>query len=136
MYYALQLWAATHILVDSEMIWKIHLQPSQAPSSDSTKDSSTAVRIPINEMTHPESQSLICTHLREAAEKVVAEYSRTVMDVFEKRIERIPKGHGSGFETFLGAVIFLASLEKMYWLFQFWQQDYVISKVLACPQEA
>ena len=142
---ALEVWIATHILVDVEMrwltFWNPTLQPSSTPTSVSISldGNATALpeRMPINTETNPDSYVLLCSQLRSAAEKRGADLAKTVMSDFERRL--IQKEKGGSFETFLVAILMLNCVERTCWLFRSWEDQIHASRVsrtspLFCPK--
>lgn len=128
----LELWVATHILVDSEMRWKAYYNPTLPPMSLHTLgQSSDDGRMPIDEMTNPESYNLLCSQLRAAMEKRAAQLSKTVTSDLERRLLQ---RHRSGwFETFLVAVILMNCVERACWLFYSWEDESFVQRVCSNP---
>lgn len=132
----LELWTATHILVDIEMRWKTFSNPERPPSSSPTSvhpplPSGSADlsdnRTPIDDSTNPRSYALLCSQLRSAAEKRAAQLSKGVMNDLERRL--LQRQHSGWFETFLVAMVLLNCVERASWLFWTWEDEQYYSKV-------
>ena len=132
----LELWTATHILVDIEMRWKTFsnptLPPSPSPTSfqpplTSSEASFDEKRTPIDDSTNPQSYALLCSQLRSAAEKRAAQLSKGVMNDLERRL--LQRQHSGRFETFLVAMVLLNCVERASWLFWTWEDEQWYSKV-------
>lgn len=132
----LELWTATHILVDIEMRWKTFSNPTLPPSSSPTSSHSPLPscsaeyddkRTPIDDSTNPQSYALLCSQLRSAAEKRAAQLSKGVMNDLERRL--LQRQHSGWFETFLVAMVLLNCVERVSWLFWTWEDQQYYSKV-------
>lgn len=126
----LELWIATHILVDLEMRWKTFSNPTLPPSTTPTKlpssvpslgTASIDARTSIDEDTNPWSYALLCSQLRSAAEKRAAQLSKQVMNDLERRL--LLRQQSGWFETFLVALVLLNCVERTCWLFRTWEAD-------------
>ncbi|KAL1853068.1 hypothetical protein Plec18170_005650 [Paecilomyces lecythidis] len=118
----LELWLATHILVDTELHWRTFVNPTLPPTSMHTlAPSSDEGRMPVDEVNNPESYGLLCSQLRSAAEKRAAQLSKTVMNDLERRL--LQRQQSGWFETFLVALILLNCVERTCWLFRSWDND-------------
>ncbi|KAL2221238.1 hypothetical protein M432DRAFT_651836 [Thermoascus aurantiacus ATCC 26904] len=118
----LELWVATHILVDTELRWKTFSNPTLPPTSiNALAPSSDEGRLPIDDITNPESYALLCSQLRAATEKRTAQLSKSIMNDLERRLlQRQQSGY---FETFLVALILLNCVERTCWLFRTWDDE-------------
>ncbi|KAF1840706.1 uncharacterized protein K460DRAFT_346889 [Cucurbitaria berberidis CBS 394.84] len=120
---ALELWNLTRILTSSNLDWHLFsnpsLAPTMAPSTISTTDVEDATRTPITALNHPSSYDLIKMQLMGATEKRAACLARIVMNDLERRL--LQRQQANPFETFLVAVILLACVERMCWLFRTWE---------------
>ncbi|KAL4905882.1 hypothetical protein BDW74DRAFT_13999 [Aspergillus multicolor] len=117
----LELWVATHILVDVDMHWKTFSNPSLPPASYSFAQPTDDGRIPIDEITNPESYALLCGQLRAATEKRAAALSKSVMNDLERRL--LQRQQSGWFETFLVSLILLNCVERTCWLFRSWDDE-------------
>ncbi|RAL11446.1 uncharacterized protein BO97DRAFT_470928 [Aspergillus homomorphus CBS 101889] len=118
----LELWIATHILVDSELQWKTYCNPTLPPTSvHSFAQPSDDGRTPIDEVTNNESYALLCCQLRAATEKRASQLSKSVMNDLERRL--LQRQQSGWFETFLVAIILLNCVERTCWLFRSWDDD-------------
>ncbi|BCR86836.1 uncharacterized protein ACHE_30823S [Aspergillus chevalieri] len=118
----LELWVATHILVDSELRWKTYCNPTLPPTSmHSLAQPSDDGRMPIDEITNAESYSLLCSQLRAATEKRASQLSKSVMNDLERRL--LQRQQSGWFETFLVALILLNCVERACWLFRSWDDE-------------
>ncbi|KAI9722358.1 MAG: hypothetical protein M1812_001830 [Candelaria pacifica] len=131
----LELWIATHILVDLEMQWQTFLNPTVPaqfdptllPTSQASNGTPpTHSHKPIEHERNPESYALLCSQLRSAAEKRAAQLSKSVMNDLERRL--LARQQSGWFETFLVALILLNCVEKMSWLFRSWEGKRFCSK--------
>ncbi|KAJ5091855.1 hypothetical protein NUU61_006725 [Penicillium alfredii] len=118
----LELWVATHILVDTELGWKTYCNPTLPPASmHALSQPSDDGRLPIDEVSDPESHALICSQLRAAMEKRAMQLSKSVITSLERRlIQRMSSGF---FETFLIGIILLNCMERTSWLFRSWDNE-------------
>ncbi|RDW76407.1 uncharacterized protein DSM5745_06399 [Aspergillus mulundensis] len=117
----LELWVATHILVDVDTHWKTFSNPSLPPASYSFAQPTDDGRIPIDEITNPESYALLCGQLRAATEKRAAALSKSVMNDLERRL--LQRQQSGWFETFLVSLILLNCVERTCWLFRSWDDE-------------
>ncbi|KAI9928802.1 hypothetical protein ASPWEDRAFT_168775 [Aspergillus wentii DTO 134E9] len=119
----LELWVATHILVDSELQWKTYCNPTLPPTSmHSLAQPSDDGRMPIDEITNGESYALLCSQLRAATEKRASQLSKSVMNDLERRL--LQRQQSGWFETFLVAIILLNCVERTCWLFRSWDDEH------------
>jgi hypothetical protein len=120
---SLELWNLTRILTSHNFEWHLFsnpsLAPTLAPSSLSAADIEDAIRAPITPLEHAASYNLITMQLKGATEKRAASLARTVMNDLERRL--LQRQQANPFETFLVAVILLACVERMCWLFRSWE---------------
>ncbi|USP74401.1 hypothetical protein yc1106_01675 [Curvularia clavata] len=120
---SLELWNLTRILTSRNFEWHLFsnpsLAPTLAPSTMSAADIEDAVRTPITPLEHTSSHNLITMQLMGAAEKRAACLARIVMNDLERRL--LQRQQANPFETFLVAVILLACVERMCWLFRSWE---------------
>ncbi|CAL5871053.1 uncharacterized protein PFLUO_LOCUS5297 [Penicillium psychrofluorescens] len=118
----LELWVATHILVDTELGWKTYCNPTLPPTSmHSLSQPSDDGRLPIEEVGDPESYALLCSQLRAAMEKRAMQLSKSVMNDLERRL--LQRQQTGWFETFLVAIILLNCVERTCWLFRSWDNE-------------
>ncbi|KAL4796371.1 hypothetical protein BDV19DRAFT_80532 [Aspergillus venezuelensis] len=118
----LELWVATHILVDAELHWKTFSNPTLPPASlHSLAQPTDDGRIPIDEITNAESYALLCGQLRSATEKRAASLSKSVMNDLERRL--LQRQQSGWFETFLVSFILLNCVERTCWLFSSWEDE-------------
>ncbi|RHZ65558.1 hypothetical protein CDV55_104265 [Aspergillus turcosus] len=118
----LELWVATHILVDSELRWKTYCNPTLPPTSmHSLAQPSDDGRMPIDEVTNAESYGLLCNQLRAATEKRASQLSKSVMNDLERRL--LQRQQSGWFETFLVALLLLNCVERTCWLFRSWDDE-------------
>ncbi|PYH88686.1 hypothetical protein BO71DRAFT_128881 [Aspergillus ellipticus CBS 707.79] len=118
----LELWIATHILVDGELQWKTYCNPTLPPTSlHSLAQPSDDGRAPIDGVTNSESYELLCTQLRAATEKRASHLSKSVMNDLERRL--LQRQQSGWFETFLVALILLNCVERTCWLFRSWDDE-------------
>ncbi|KAF1915152.1 hypothetical protein BDU57DRAFT_263939 [Ampelomyces quisqualis] len=119
----LELWNLTRILTSRTLEWHLFLNPSQAPTlappAMSDADLSDSNRTPITNASQPSSYNLIEMQLMGATEKRAACLARVVMNDLERRL--LQRQQASPFETFIVAVILLACVERMCWLFRTWE---------------
>ncbi len=122
------LWVATHILVDNELSWKTFCNPTLPPTSmQSLSQPSDEGRLPIDEVSDPESYALLCSQLRAAMEKRAMQLSKSVINDLERRlVQRVKDGF---FEIFLIAVVLLNCVERISWLFQSWDNETFAQRV-------
>ncbi|KAF1936555.1 hypothetical protein EJ02DRAFT_459433 [Clathrospora elynae] len=119
----LELWNLTRVLTSRNFDWHLFsnpsLAPTMAPSTLAAVDIEDAMRTPITSLGHPSSHGLITMQLMGAAEKRAACLARIVMNDVERRL--LQRQQANPFETFLVAVILLACVERMCWLFRTWE---------------
>jgi hypothetical protein len=119
----LELWNFTRILTSRTLEWQFFSNPSLAPMATSPIMSETDIEDPartsITALNHPSSYNIIKMQLMGATEKRAACLARVVMNDLERRL--LQRQQANPFETFLVAVILLACVERMCWLFQTWQ---------------
>lgn len=122
---ALELWHVTRLLTSRTMDWRLFsnpsLAPTMAPSTMSTADLEDAVRMEFTTIDHQASCKLIKMQLMGATEKRAACVARIVMNDLERRL--LQRQQANPFETFLVAVILLACVERMCWLFRTWESQ-------------
>ncbi|KAJ5370455.1 uncharacterized protein N7496_006547 [Penicillium cataractarum] len=119
---AVDLWVATHILVDNELTWKTFCNPTLPPTSmHSLSQPSDEGRLPIEEVSDPESYALLCSQLRAAMEKRAMQLSKSVINDLERRL--LQRQKTGWFETFLVAVVLLNCVERTCWLFRSWDNE-------------
>lgn len=124
----LELWVATHILVDSELRWKTYCNPTLPPTSmHSLAQPSDDGRMPIDEVTNAESYGLLCNQLRAATEKRASQLSKSVMNDLERRL--LQRQQSGWFETFLVALLLLNCVERTCWLFRSWDDENFAQRV-------
>lgn len=78
-------------------------------------------RMSIDEISNPESYSLLCSQLRAATEKRASQLSKSVMNDLERRL--LQRQQSGWFETFLVALILLNCVERTCWLFRSWDDE-------------
>ncbi|KAF2746395.1 hypothetical protein M011DRAFT_487181 [Sporormia fimetaria CBS 119925] len=119
-----ELWHLTQILTSRDLRWHLYSNPVAAPTMTPTiitqSELEEEARVPITPREHSTSYRLITLQLQAAAEKRAGPQARMVMNDLERRLLRRQQIHP--FETFLIAVILLACVERMCWLFQRWDQ--------------
>lgn len=119
---ALELWSFTRILTSTTSQWHFFSNASHAPSHDpptlSDTDLQDPARTPISPQTQQTSYNLIKLQLMGATEKRAACLARIIMNDLERRL--LQRQQANAFETFLVAVILLACVERMCWLFRTW----------------
>jgi len=108
----LELWSFNRILTCTSLTWHLYSNPTEAPSH-SGPNTDNPSRTPI---THAPSLNLIKLQLHSATEKRAACLARTIMNDLERRL--LQRQQANPFETFLVAVILLACVERMCWLFR------------------
>ncbi|OSS49975.1 hypothetical protein B5807_06171 [Epicoccum nigrum] len=118
-----ELWHYTRILTSRNLEWHLFSNPSLPPILSAptltTADTDDPARTPITAHDHPSSYNLIKMQLMGATEKRAACVARIVMNDLERRL--LQRQQANPFETFLVAVILLASVERMCWLFRTWE---------------
>ncbi|KAJ5135807.1 uncharacterized protein N7515_005085 [Penicillium bovifimosum] len=118
----LELWVATHILVDTELTWKTYYNPTLPPNSlHPLSQPSDEGRLPIEEVTDPESYGLLCSQLRAAMEKRASHLSKAVINDLERRL--LQRQKCGWFDTFIVAIILLNCVERTCWLFRSWDNE-------------
>ena len=121
----LELWNLTRMLTSSSLNWQLVLNPAfaptMAPSTMSSTDLENGARTPITKTTNQESFNLIKMQLQGATEKRAASLARVVMNDLERRL--LQRQQASPFETFLIAVVLLACVERMCWLYRIWEEQ-------------
>ncbi|PGH14171.1 hypothetical protein AJ80_06040 [Polytolypa hystricis UAMH7299] len=118
----LQLWIATRIVVDPTLQWQAYLNPTlPATTMQPLSSTSNESRVPIDQVNHPDSFSLLCSQLRGAAEKRAAKLAKAVLNKVEQRL--LQKQREGNFRTFLGSMILLNCVERMTWFFQTWDRE-------------
>ncbi|KAF3043464.1 hypothetical protein E8E12_008985 [Didymella heteroderae] len=132
----MELWHYTRILTSRNLHWHLFSNPSLPPTLSaptlSPSDMEDASRSPITELGHPASYNLIRMQLMGATEKRAACVARVVMNDLERRL--LQRQQQNAFETFLVAVILLASVERMCWLFRTWEMPATVE--LSHPEAA
>ena len=124
----LELWVATHILVDSDLRWRTFCNPTLPPTSmQALAQPSDDGRMPIDEVTNAESYALLCSQLRAATEKRASQLSKSVMNDLERRL--LQRQQSGWFETFLVALILLNCVERTCWLFRSWEDEAFVQRV-------
>ncbi|KAL5116726.1 hypothetical protein ACEQ8H_005338 [Pleosporales sp. CAS-2024a] len=122
---ALELWNFTRILTSQNLEWQLFsnpsLAPTAAPSTLSETDMSDPARRAITLLSHSSSYNLIKTQLQGATEKRATALARIVMNDLERRL--LQRQQANPFETFLVAVILVACVERMCWLFRTWEVE-------------
>lgn len=137
----LELWHFTRILSSKNLEWQIFSNPTLAPtlamSALSPADTDAVTRTQITRDNHAASFDLIKMQLLGATEKRAACLARVVMNDLERRL--LQRQQANPFETFLVAVILLACVERMCWLFRTWETPaetaYTIAGTEPSPQE-
>ncbi|KAF2463133.1 uncharacterized protein BDR25DRAFT_115345 [Lindgomyces ingoldianus] len=121
---ALELWISTRILtsrnLECHLFSNPSLAPAMAPAMMSPSDLENGHRNPITPTNNSSSYDLIKMQLMGAIEKRAASLSRVVMNDLERRL--LQRQQANPFETFLVAVILLACVERMCWLFRTWEE--------------
>ncbi|KAF2182245.1 hypothetical protein K469DRAFT_712861 [Zopfia rhizophila CBS 207.26] len=119
----LELWISTSILTSKDLEWHLFSNPSSppamAPAIMSASDLENTSRTPLTSVNNPNSYELIKMQLLGAIEKRSAGLSRAVMNDLERRL--LQRQQANPFETFLVAVVLLACVERMCWLFRTWE---------------
>jgi hypothetical protein len=119
----LELWNYTRILTSRKLEWHLFSNPSLAPTlappALSDADQDDPMRSTITAANHPSSYRLIKMQLMGATEKRAACLARVVMNDLERRL--LQRQQANPFETFLVAVILLACVERMCWLYRTWE---------------
>lgn len=121
----LELWNLTRILTSPSLHWHFFSNPSLAPTltppTIAPSDLENINRTPISKSQNELSYNLIRSQLMGATEKRAACLARIVMNDLERRL--LQRQQANPFETFVVAVILLACVERMCWLFRTWE-DY------------
>ncbi|CAI7653804.1 unnamed protein product [Penicillium manginii] len=119
---AVELWVATHVLVDTELSWKTFCNPTLPPASvHGISQSSDEGRLPIEEVSDHESYALLCSQLRAGMEKRAMQLSKSVITDLERRL--LQRQKTGWFETFLVSVVLLNCVERTCWLFRSWDNE-------------
>ncbi|KAJ5379434.1 hypothetical protein N7509_012553 [Penicillium cosmopolitanum] len=119
---AVELWVATHVLVDTELSWKTFCNPTLPPTSmHSLSQPSDEGRLPIEEVSDHESYALLCSQLRAGMEKRAMQLSKSVITDLERRL--LQRQKTGWFETFLVSVVLLNCVERTCWLFRSWDNE-------------
>lgn len=125
----LELWSLTRILNSPSLYWQFFSNPSLAPTLNppaaSSSDLETLNRTPISKPGNELSYNLIKSQLMGATEKRAACLARVVMNDLERRL--LQRQQANPFETFLVAVVLLACVERMCWLFRTWEEQHDLS---------
>jgi len=126
---ALELWNLTRILTSPAAEWHLFSNPSLAPTMTpptiTPSDLETINRTPITSVNNSSSYELIKMQLMGATEKRAACLARIVMNDLERRL--LQRQQANPFETFLVAVVLLACVERMCWLFRSWEDQNTLS---------
>jgi hypothetical protein len=120
----LELWNFTRILTAQGLVWSLFsnpsLAPTMAPPTMSTSDMTNPARTSILPNNASSSYDLVIMQLQGAIEKRAASLARVVMNDLERRL--LQRQQANPFETFLVAVVLLACVERMCWLFRTWEE--------------
>lgn len=128
----MELWVATHVLVDTELTWKTFSNPTLPPTSmHALSQPSDEGRLPMEEVTDPESYSLLCSQLRAGMEKRAMQLSKSVINDLERRL--LQRQKTGWFETFLVSVVLLNCVERTCWLFRSWDNENFVQRVSHLP---
>lgn len=84
-------------------------------------------RLPIEEVSDPESYALVCSQLRAAMEKRAMQLSKSVINDLERRL--LQRQKTGWFETFLVAIVLLNCVERTCWLFRSWDSESFAQRV-------
>ncbi|KIW95366.1 uncharacterized protein Z519_03950 [Cladophialophora bantiana CBS 173.52] len=103
----IELWVATSILIDHKL-----------KASFATDTGLSDGRALISETTNEFFHHLLSLQLRAAVEKRASIVCRSVMNHFEQRV--LSRRGSNNFETFLIAFVLLNCVERMCWLYRFW----------------
>jgi hypothetical protein len=129
----LELWNLTRILNSPSLHWHFFsnpsLAPTMAPPTITPSDLETINRTPISKSHNQLSYNLIKSQLMGATEKRAACLARIVMNDLERRL--LQRQQANPFETFLVAVVLLACVERMCWLFRTWEDQHEPSPTAA-----
>jgi hypothetical protein len=130
----LELWNLTRILTSRNVDWHLfsnpNLAPTMAPPAMTPSDLGNSARTSISSISNSASYNLIKMQLQGATEKRAACLARIVMNDLERRL--LQRQQANQFETFLVAVILLACVERMCWLFRTWEDQAATSST---PQD-
>ncbi|KAJ5714016.1 uncharacterized protein N7483_011197 [Penicillium malachiteum] len=119
---AVELWVATYVLVDNELGWKTYCNPTLPPASmHSLSQPNDEGRLPIEQVSDPDSYGLLCSQLRGAMEKRAMQLSKAVINDLERRL--LQRQKTGWFETFLVAIVLLNCVERTCWLFRSWDNE-------------
>lgn len=88
-------------------------------------------RLPIEEVSDPDSYALLCSQLRAAMEKRAMQLSKSVINDLERRL--LQRQKTGWFETFLVAVVLLNCVERTCWLFRSWDNEAFAQRVSHLP---
>ncbi|KAF2657538.1 hypothetical protein K491DRAFT_654652 [Lophiostoma macrostomum CBS 122681] len=120
----LELWNFTRILTSQALVWTLFsnpsLAPTMAPPTMSGSDIANPARTSIPTSNASSTYELITMQLQGAIEKRAAALARVVMNDLERRL--LQRQQANPFETFLVAVVLLACVERMCWLFRTWEE--------------
>ncbi len=119
----MELWNLTRVLTSRNLDWHLYSSPSLAPTMApvvmSSSDLEEVTRTAITPIANSSSYELMKMQLQGATEKRAACLARVVMNDLERRL--LQRQQANPFETFLVAVILLACVERMCWLFRTWE---------------
>ncbi|KAF2800855.1 hypothetical protein K505DRAFT_403714 [Melanomma pulvis-pyrius CBS 109.77] len=134
----LELWNLTRILTSRNLDWHFFFNPSLAPTmappAMSPSDLENGTRSLISPIDNSASYNLIKMQLQGATEKRAACLARVVMNDLERRL--LQRQQANPFETFLVAVVLLACVERMCWLFHTWETQTPTPSTTQNPNEA
>ncbi|KAJ5893970.1 hypothetical protein N7495_005661 [Penicillium taxi] len=125
---AIELWVATHILVNTDISWKAFINPNYPPTSMHLTQPNEEGRIPIKD---PESVALLCCQLRAAVEKRAMALSKSVINDLERRL--LQRQKSGWFETFMIAIVLLNAVERTTWLYRSWDNESFVQRVSDTP---
>lgn len=111
---ALDLWIATHVLVDADALWTLTSVPPDEYDADAGQRTAVTVE------TDSVSYQLINVQLRAYVEKRASNLAKTLMNDLERRLLQRQQAASRHLETFITAIIFLNCAERMIWLFNTW----------------
>ena len=125
--HVLDLWAATQILTEPSLKWRLYFTLSSTTNSYPLSPFLTPDIYNLNlartEISPSEQQSdcynIVTLQLLAATEKHAAKLSKAIMNELERRL--LQRRQASPFETFLVTVILLACLGRMAWSFRAWE---------------
>ena len=110
----LQLWTATHVLCDHQLIWNISYVSST--TQETTVIDETSDR-PSYRLLACQLQAFVETHASQTCKKVLQSYEKKLMH--NKR----------SFDMFLVAIVIVNCFERMEWLFHIWNSEEYSSEV-------